>query len=392
VIRDILHRLADRFPVEVLLWPVPVQGQGAAEKIAAAIAGMNALPQASDVAAGAVAPSPLAGEGWDGGVSDSSVLSPRPPTLPSPARREGSPAAPLSPITKPDLLIVARGGGSIEDLWAFNEEVVVRAAAASTIPLISAVGHETDTTLIDFAADMRAPTPTAAAEMAVPVRSELRSRLEQSAASNNAALRKMLQHHKERVEGLSRGLPRPQQLVATMAQTLDSLSERLQHALPQRLELLQQRVQQWAASLPRPEQLVALKTQALQGLMQRISAAAERQLAHRREGLMRASAGLRPRLLADRLKHAQQQLNHASAMLESLSVMNVLKRGFAMVREESGKLVTSAAAMPEQGSVQLQFHDGVRVVMAGNAAPIAAATPSKSRSKKPAPQPGLFDE
>jgi exodeoxyribonuclease VII large subunit len=131
VIRDILHRLAERFPRRVLLWPVRVQGEGAAGEIAAAIEGFNRLPA--------------------GG-----------------------------PVPRPDVLIVARGGGSIEDLWAFNEEIVVRAAAASRIPLISAVGHETDTTLIDFAASVRAPTPTAAAEMAVPVRAELLGRVNES--------------------------------------------------------------------------------------------------------------------------------------------------------------------------------------------------------------------
>src|SRR5471030_2211300 len=124
VIRDILHRLADRFPRRVLVWPVAVQGEKAAAEVAAAFAGFNRLPE-------------------------------------------------KGPVPRPDVLIVARGGGSLEDLWAFNEEIVVRAAAASVIPLISAVGHETDTTLIDFAADVRAPTPTAAAELAVPVRTEL---------------------------------------------------------------------------------------------------------------------------------------------------------------------------------------------------------------------------
>src|ERR1700741_1333213 len=181
VIRDILHRLRDRFPRHVLIWPVLVQGEGAKDQIAAAIAGFNAL-------------------------------------------------APGGKIPRPDLLIVARGGGSLEDLWAFNEEVVVRAAAASCIPLISAVGHETDTPLIDFAADMRAPTPTAAAEMAVPVRAELLADVLQDGARLARALRRLGEEARLRLEALSRGLPRPGQLIAEKAQTLDGWIDRLFNA------------------------------------------------------------------------------------------------------------------------------------------------------------------
>jgi exodeoxyribonuclease VII large subunit len=296
VIRDMLHRIGERFPRHVLLWPVPVQGQGAAEKIAAAIEGFNTIP-----------------------VGDAH---------------------------RPDLIIVARGGGSIEDLWAFNEEIVVRAAANSTIPLISAVGHETDTTLIDFASDKRAPTPTAAAELAVPVRAELLSRLEQLYAAKTGAMRKYLGFLGERIEGLSRGLPRPQQLVAGMEQALDGLGERLMGALPRSLQL-------------------------------------------RHEKLERLAAGLSPRLLREMLLRQEQRVAHVGAMLESLNVLNVLKRGFALVKDASGHAVQSASAMPSQGTLSVQFHDGERVVVAGNAAPIAAAKP---RSKKPvAPQPNLFD-
>ncbi len=293
VIRDILHRLADRFPRHVLLWPVPVQGQGAAEKIAAAIAGFNAMP------------------------------------IGGPQRR-------------PDVLIVARGGGSIEDLWPFNEEVVVRAAAASAIPLISAVGHETDTTLIDYAADMRAPTPTAAAEMAVPVRAELQAYTEQTAMRNRNALRKLLAFHGERVQGLARGLPRPQQLVATMAQTLDGMTERLLHALPRNLHL-------------------------------------------RSEKLQRISASLSPRFLQQMLVHQQQRVAHLGAMLESLNVLGVLKRGFALVKNAAGQVVASASAMPASGALTLQFHDGERMVTAGTSASPRARTKTES-------QPGLFDD
>ncbi len=296
VIRDILHRLQDRFPSRVLLWPVPVQGQGAAEKIAEAINGFNRIP---------------AGD----------------------ARR-------------PDVLIVARGGGSIEDLWAFNEEIVVRAAAASNIPLISAVGHETDTTLIDFAADKRAPTPTAAAELAVPVLADLRYHLEQRGLRMQGAVMKQLQHAKERVEGLARGLPRPQQLVASMAQALDHIGERLALALPRSLQA-------------------------------------------REEKLQRLAVALSPRYLRERLLREEQRVQHLAQMLESLNVLSVMKRGFALVKDAGGKVIQAAAAMPVNGALTLQFHDGERVVTAGNAAPIAAAKP---RSKKAPPQPGLFDD
>ena len=292
VIRDILHRLADRFPRHVLLWPVPVQGQGAAEKIAAAIEGFNAMKN------------------------------------------------------PPDVIIVARGGGSIEDLWAFNEEIVVRAAANSKIPLISAVGHETDTTLIDFASDKRAPTPTAAAELAVPVRSELLSRVDQLYAAKNTAMRKYLGFHAERIEGLARGLPRPQQLVAGMEQALDGLAERLMLALPRSLQM-------------------------------------------RYEKMQRLAAGLSPRLLREMLLRQEQRVQHVGAMLESLNVLSVLKRGFVLVKDAGGKVIQSAAAMPAQGTLSVQFHDGERMVTAGNAAGALAAKP---RAKKAAPQPGLFDD
>ncbi len=297
VIRDMLHRISERFPRHVLLWPVPVQGQGAAEKIAAAIEGFNAIP-----------------------VGD--------------ARR-------------PDLLIVARGGGSIEDLWAFNEEVVVRAAANSAIPLISAVGHETDTTLIDYASDKRAPTPTGAAEFAVPVRADLLTRMEQLHAAKTGAMRKYLGFLSERIEGLARGLPRPQQLVAGMEQQLDGLSERLQGALPRSLQL-------------------------------------------RQEKLERVAAGLSPRLLREMLLRQEQRVQHVGAMLESLNVLSVLKRGFALVKDASGKVVQSAAAMPNQGVLSVQFHDGTRVVAVGDAAPVAS--PKPRRKKEVTPQPNLFGD
>lgn len=295
VIRDILHRLADRFPRHVLLWPVPVQGAIAAEKIAEAIRGFNNLPQGA---------------------------------------------------TRPDVLIVARGGGSIEDLWAFNEEIVVRAVAASTIPIISAVGHETDTTLIDYVADKRAPTPTAAAEMAVPVRQDLRLQVEQHHASGNRAIVKLLSRNAERIEGLVRGLPRPQQLVASMAQALDMMAERLDLALPRSLQM-------------------------------------------RYEKLQRISTLLSPRFLRETILREEQRVGHLAAMLESLNVLGVLKRGFALVKTPEGKVITSEREVTKHNALVLQFHDGEQTVYA-NTGSIPTQTATKKRMAK-APQPGLFD-
>ena len=323
VIRDILHRLADRFPRQVLLWPVPVQGQGAAEKIAAAIEGFNSLP-VGGLAPHATLPPAASGSLTLRTVSGEGAIAPR-----------------------PDVIIVARGGGSIEDLWASNEEIVVRAAANSAIPLISAVGHETDTTLIDYASDRRAPTPTAAAELAVPVRAELLTRIEQLHVSHVGAIRRLLMQHMQRVTDMARSLPRPQQLVATMAQQLDGVSERLVVALPRSFEL-------------------------------------------RAERLQRIAAGLSPRGLREMLLRHQQHVEHLGSMMDSLNVLSVMKRGFVLVKNASGAIIKSAASVPENTALTLQFHDGARAVIAGNAAPSAAAKP---RSKKTSTaHPSLFDQ
>src|SRR6266403_2228652 len=207
VLRDILHRLADRFPRRVLVWPVAVQGEGAAAQVAAAIEGFNRL------AAG-------------------------------------------GPLRRPDLIIVARGGGSLEDLMPFNEEIVVRAAAASAIPLISAVGHETDTTLIDHASDWRAPTPTAAAEMAVPVRLDLVAELGGRSARLSGSLARLFEQRRLHLAGLARGLPDPQDLIGTSTQRLDDRTERLRLAANRQLQAARQRLDLATARL-RPEVLSA---------------------------------------------------------------------------------------------------------------------------------------
>jgi exodeoxyribonuclease VII large subunit len=290
VIRDILHRLADRFPTHVLVWPVLVQGEGAAEQVARAIRGFNALPE--------------------GG-----------------------------PVPRPDLLIVARGGGSLEDLMAFNEEVVVRAAAGSDIPLISAVGHETDTTLIDFASDRRAPTPTAAAEMAVPVRMELVA----SVASFDERLRRgitrLAREKRQHLDGLGRGLRGPREQLEMARQRFDDLSDRLKHAL--RVGVAAQRAQ------------METKFAKLRPALLR------REVADYRRRLLDADARLL-RALRQRQADAIQRLAQPAKLLESLSYKNVLSRGFAVVYGADGHALKSAAGMTPGAAVTIEMQDGRR--------------------------------
>jgi exodeoxyribonuclease VII large subunit len=287
VIRDILHRLNDRFPRHVLLWPVLVQGEGAAGQVAAAIEGFNTI-------------------------------------------------GPEDGIPRPDVLIVARGGGSLEDLWAFNEEVVVRAAASSEIPLISAVGHETDTTLIDFASDRRAPTPTAAAEMAVPVRAELLATVMDDERRLVAAIHRMLEERRVRLEGLARGLPDLDMLLGTWRQRHDSAVERLDNAIRRLLTERRQQVERWAGQVRPPRQVVD---------------EAKRRLDREADALLRT----RDRLL-DRPRDRVEQLG---SMLESLSFRRVLERGYAVVRDAAAeKPVTAVAALSAGDAVSIEFADG----------------------------------
>jgi len=286
VIRDILHRLADRFPREVLLWPVPVQGPGAAEQIAAAIAGFSAMPEAQ----------------------------------------------------RPDLVIVARGGGSIEDLMAFNEEVVVRAAAASAIPLISAVGHETDTTLIDYAADRRASTPTAAAEMAVPVRADLVAQVAELAARLRRAAHRLSDRSRERLGLLAARLGRPALLLALPRQRLDDAAERLPMALAG---------------------LAGRRRAGLAAAADRLSVRLLReQVARERARLARPQAQPSVALLAARAGAARARLEATWRMLVALSPEATLARGYALVFDRAGRLVRSAAGARTAGRVRLRFSDG----------------------------------
>src|SRR6187455_13210 len=288
VIRDILHRLADRFPRHVIVWPVKVQGDGSAEQVAAAIDGFNALP--------------------DNGR-----------------------------IRKPDLLIVARGGGSLEDLWSFNEEIVVRAAANSMIPLISAVGHETDITLIDFASDRRAPTPTAAAEIAVPVRAELMTTLSNLGSRKLACWRRNVDRSRKELRLLVRALPALDDMLAVPRQRLDACAGRLPRALR-----------------------------------------ANAQIHHTQ--LTRAASRLSPRLLSHRIDRCQEQttafgdrarrafrifrdrrverLRSAGQLLAAYSYRGVLARGFALVRDGDGRPLRTAAAVGSGTRLDIEFSDG----------------------------------
>ena len=336
VIRDILHRLEDRFPRHVLLWPVLVQGEGAAAQVAAAIRGFNALPE--------------------GGA-----------------------------IPRPDLLIVARGGGSLEDLMAFNEEIVVRAAAESRIPLISAVGHETDTTLIDYASDRRAPTPTAAAEMAVPVRADLLAELTQAGQRLASALNRRLTEGRLAVEGLGRGLPDPQRLLQERTQQLDQWVERWLNARFVSFDRRRDQLATLAARLRTPREQIDTASIALRHTLERLGSGFARQLDRQGRQLDNVSAGLRPSLLTHLIDRQRTALGHAAALLDSYSYEQVLKRGFVLVRDAAGAPLGSAAQVAAGEALHLQFHDGVVDAVAGQEA--GAPAPGKRTPRKGGDEP-----
>ena len=311
VIRDILHRLRDRCPRHVLLWPVLVQGEAAAGQVANAIRGFNALPA------------------------------------------DGS-----GPVPRPDVLIVARGGGSLEDLWAFNEEIVVRAAAESAIPLISAVGHETDTTLIDFASDRRAPTPTAAAEMAVPVLGDLIGQLGQLQQRLGGSAWRGLEERALRVQSAGRGLPEPVALVEQAAQRVDDITERLAFALRASLVGAAQAVQATAGRLRHPREVLEFKAQTLVASGRALDQAARQHLRAADHALARVDAARRlPVASVRRLDDLERRLGHASALLDSYSYERVLDRGFVLVRGPDGPVTEAAQATPGL-AVTLQFKGG----------------------------------
>jgi exodeoxyribonuclease VII large subunit len=293
VIQDILHRLNERFSRPVLVWPVAVQGEGAAGQIANAIRGFNSLPA------------------------------------------EGK-------ILRPDLLIVARGGGSVEDLMPFNEEDVVRAVAESRIPVISAVGHETDTTLIDFAADLRAPTPTAAAEKAVPVRTELLAQVvERGARLFQAALR-AVQDRKEHLRLTERALGDPRRVLEPLAQRLDEKAERLILGSKSLLEMRTARVNELRGRLRHPRDVLNLAFQRLENAGQKMGFAGQALLTRK-----------------------SNQLENKGAVLEHLSPRAVLGRGYALVQDARGNVVASAKSIASGDRLSIEFNDGKKTAIAG---------------------------
>lgn len=316
VIRDILHRLADRFPSHVLVWPVLVQGQGAAEQVAAAVRGF------SDMAA-------------DGAVA------------------------------RPDIVIVARGGGSIEDLWSFNEESVVRAVAECSVPVISAVGHETDTTLVDYASDRRAPTPTAAAEMAVPVRADLVATLADFANRQQRAVLRPVELGRERLAARLQRLPKAQNVLQTQAQRLDDLTERLRRGLTDRAGKGRERLAGTAARLS-PVMLERRRDMAAERLDR---------------------VRLAPTLVELPLRAKRDSLSALTRIASQLHPEKPLERGYAIVRDGAGTALTSQRSASKETALTLQFSDGSLSVQRGG------GTQPVPRPKRPvkAPNPSQDD-
>lgn len=333
VIRDICHRIADRYPLHLLVWPVRVQGETSSAEVAEAIRGFNAI-------------------------------------------------APGGPVPRPDLLIVARGGGSLEDLWGFNDEGVVRAAAASDIPLISAVGHETDWTLIDHAADLRAPTPTGAAEIAVPVRSELIARVAQLHARLDAGMARQMQQERRALSALVRALPASDMLLATQRRQFDEAAIGLERALSDSVAAERRRFTEAAAKL-QPGRLTilisTLRARLTTGTHRADQAIASR-LGIRRHAFVGAASALRANLLDQRLAEARRRLSPIGPAIDlswqraaerrtaalastwrvaaSLDPRRVLERGYAIIRDEDGHTVTRAAGLKAARPFSVEFAGG----------------------------------
>ena len=361
VIRDILHRIRDRFPLHVLVWPVRVQGDTAAAEVRTAVEGFNALE-------------------------------------------------PGGPIPRPDVLIVARGGGSLEDLWGFNDEALARAVAASDIPVISAVGHETDWTLIDFVADVRAPTPTGAAEIAVPVRAELQATVASLSARLAGAVTRGADRKRQALRAAARGLPSPDQLLALPRRRFDEAAARLSRCLEVNTErkrarldaarlvptLLSRRIAEArrhldavGTQLPkcataglreRRRHLTALGARITIEPITRLAGELRREEARFAARLVRAMDAY---LALRRRRHVQNE-----RMLASVSYQSILQRGFAVVRDAEGTPVRRAAAVKPGAALAIQFADGVTTATADGGDPALARPPRPSPARLGAKEPG----
>jgi exodeoxyribonuclease VII large subunit len=317
VIRDIIHRIADRFPLHVLVWPVRVQGETSPAEVAAAIRGFNALD-------------------------------------------------PSGPIPRPDVLIVARGGGSLEDLWGFNDEALVRAAAASAIPLVSAIGHETDTTLIDHAADLRAPTPTGAAEMVVPVRAELLATAADLGGRLAGGLRRFVERRKADLRAAARGLPQPEALLSGPRQRLDMSAQRLPASLRTGLERRKLQLSKASGRLAArsPAAMLAVRRERLGNLEQRLA-----------------------RAMSENLRRGRDRLAADAKLLVSYSHKAVLERGFALIADEAGAPVRSIAQASPGAALTVTVADGAFGAVVGRPSP---AAPRKPAARPPTTEPDLF--
>lgn len=364
VIRDILHRISDRFPAHVLVWPVKVQGEGCGEEVANAIHGFNAIE-------------------------------------------------PGGPLPRPDVLIVARGGGSLEDLWGFNDEIVVRAAAESAIPLISAVGHETDWTLIDYAADVRAPTPTGAAEMAVPVKADLEAQVANLGARLAGANSRQMESRRQNLRALARALPSLDQLLALPRRRFDEAAGSLGRSLELNT-MNKRRSFERAASRLNADILARRIAERRQRLNERASLAeriVERMVDRLRSRLGRCDAALTaiPSRLQSQTGRARDRLTglvaradaaitaetrqrrHAvtahDRMLQSLSYKNVLMRGYAVIRDAGDRPVSRAAGLATGTAIAIEFSDGrVSAVTGGGGEAAGVASTSEAKTPPSAPR------
>src|SRR5579864_4888318 len=342
VIRDILHRLADRFPRRVLVWPVRVQGETSAAEVARAIDGFNGLAERG------------------------------------------------APPRRPDLLIVARGGGSLEDLWSFNEEIVVRAAAASLIPLISAVGHETDVTLIDFAADRRAPTPTAAAEMAVPVRADLLVDIDSLARRALASWRRNQDARRTELRAAARALPDADEVLAVPDRKLDHAAAALTRALRANAHIHRVDFSRVGGRLS-PQLLratVERRRERFAGIAQRLRASVAANIQTHRTGIARERERLvtfahrAERAVGAILDRRFSRLDRAGQLLAAFSYRGVLARGFALVRDGAGQPLRAAAAVSAGMRLDIEFSDGRVGAVAGDTRVMPEAPPTPPRRRR----------